>query len=69
MNENEWVSRGPVEELKEMSGDFQIVFTPDGQAYHRWDGPWSSTEKWQRLTQELLDQNQDCVAIKIVINI
>ena len=69
MRESEWANLGSVEHLKEKSDSFEILVSPDGQAYHRWDGQSKSKEQWQKRTQEILSLHRDCIAIQVLINI
>ena len=69
MRESEWVNLGSVEHLREKSDNFDILVTPDGQAYHRWDGQSQNKEQWEKRTNEILSRHKDCIAIKVLINI
>jgi hypothetical protein len=69
MRESEWVNLGAAKYLIEKSDDFEILVTPDGQAYHRWDGQSPSKEQWKKRTQEILSLHKDCIAIQVLINI
>jgi len=69
MRESELVNLGSVEHLREKSDSFEILVTPDGQAYHRWGGQSQSKEQWEQRTQEILSLHKGCIAIKVLINI
>ncbi len=69
MQESGWVNLGSVQNLKEQSDSFEILVTPDGQAYHRWDGQSQHKKQWEKRTNEILNLYKDCIAIKVLINI
>ncbi|KAA3647178.1 MAG: hypothetical protein DWQ07_06675 [Chloroflexi bacterium] len=69
MTENTWDYLGPVKELAENSGSYEIVVTPDGQAHDRWSVPRSAKkDEWEARTQEIFRKYEEYIVYKVFIN-